>query len=252
MRGFFLLLLLTNVAFLAWQYVEQDSTAQMDPYRGIRFDDKGLTLLSELPADKRPPLRSGDNRAKVGATEGKEAEPVPQVEQSKAEAQPGKGMSEAAQVVCYRVDGIGERETLDSVLEQLKQRGAKGIEEGSRQGQRSNYWVMLPPYRNRDKASEAAAILKQQRIKDFFIVRSGEYENAVSLGVFSTRDRAERRYRQVDALKARLRKPKIEAIQLPAKRYWVTYELSDAKQKKSISDSLDALGLDKSKEISCK
>ncbi|MFO7643396.1 MAG: hypothetical protein R6W95_03340, partial [Desulfosarcina sp.] len=45
-------------------------------------------------------------------------------------------------------------------------------------------------------ADEAAAMLDGKSVKDFFIVRSGEYENAVSLGVFSGPERARSRSEQ--------------------------------------------------------
>ena len=86
---------------------------------------------------------------------------------------------------------------------------------------------MLKAYKNKTKANEAAEILKQKRVKDFFIVRTGRYENAVSLGVYSTKERAEKRYKEISGLKLRLRKPVIEAIELPAKRLIVSFRLGD-------------------------
>ena len=250
MRGFFLLLLLTNVAFIGWQYLQSDNTEQIDPYHGISFDKKGLTLLSELPADKRPALREGSGSAEDETR----ARPESQEKPPNVTTPPVMtrvGTDDELQPVCYKASALNERATADKLIAGLKKLGASSLEQGSEQGQDTNYWVMLPPYNSRDKAAEAAARLSEKKLKDFFIVRSGDYENAISLGVFSTKERAKRRYDQVVALQARLRKPKIEAIQLPVKRYWVSWKWGGSAQLNSSNALLDSLGLEKAKEIAC-
>lgn len=254
MRGFFFLLLLTNVAFVGWQYLQHKDEQQIDPYQGIHFDKKGLTLLSELPADKRPALREGVEVAAKEQTDvasgAKETSmSAGQVDEpAAAQAAPSKQTPIA---ICLKVSGMEDRAEADKLLAGLKTLGVGGLQQGSSQGHDTNYWVMLPPYRNRDKAIEAAALLKEQHLKDFFIVRSGDYENAVSLGVFSTRERAQRRYDQVVGLNARLRKPRIESIDLPAKRYWVSLKLSSDEQRKAVNALVEKLGQKKGEEIAC-
>jgi hypothetical protein len=249
MRGFFLLLLLTNVAFLLWQYKYPGSTAQADIYSGIQFENQGLTLLSELPAGERPAQRQ-DVALSSGRADMQTAPREPR--ESERVAPPVAGDERPQQErICRRVGGIEERTLLDKLLAELKVLGVTRLLQGSEQGQKSNYWVMLPPYSNRDKATEAAEILKDKKVKDFFIVRSGDYENAVSLGVFSTRERAQRRYDQIAALNARLRRPRIESIELPAKRYWLSFELSDSARMSELEPLLQKHEVGQGEEIRC-
>lgn len=243
MRGFFFLLLLTNVAFLAWQVWQDEPAAQDSPYHGVAPLNEGLTLLSELPAGERPALREAPVQATVPraeATQQKRDEPVAQAQRQ-----------EALGRICLRVGPIAEREVLDKLAASLKRLGAEDIQEGSGQSQKTNYWVMLPPYESRKKASEAASLLKQSRVRDFFIVRSGEYENAVSLGVFSTQERARRRFEEIAGLKARLRRPRIEEIVLPAKHFTLRFELPSRERRAEVAGLIKEQGLGAAEEIRC-
>lgn len=243
MRGFFLLLLLTNVAFVVWQYQKGDVSAQPDIYSGVDFSRDGLTLLDELPTEDRPALREG--------VEPVAEEPVEQETPREASAVETASVEGEAKV-CLRVSNLEDKAALDKLIGELQAMGATALQQGSEQSKKINYWVMLPPYNSRDKASEAATILKQKRVRDFFIVRSGDYENAVSLGVFSTEERARRRYDEIVALKARLRRPAIESIELPAKRYWLSFELADKGRLLRAESLLEQLGQAGSEEIRCK
>ncbi len=164
------------------------------------------------------------------------------------EAEPAAGAEEA---ICLSVEGIEAESALQQLLELLKRNDITVLTQGEKQGTKTNYWVMLPAYANRKKADEAAGILAAKKIKDFFIVRSGEYQNAVSLGVFSTRARAESRYEQIVALKVRLRRPKIETIEIPAKRYFVTFSVDDERSAGLIG-RLEVLHYPPARKVNCR
>jgi hypothetical protein len=256
MRGFFFLLLLTNVALGAWQYHLQRSGSEgVDIYRGIAMVSNGLTLLSEVPAGEGPALRNAEEGEATGQG-GAQPEPQPKLaeagEVGAKQPAAAEAMMKKAGRICYRIAGIEERQQLDALIDRLRESGASAIEQQQQQVSQTNYWVVLPAYASRKKANEAAEILTAKRVKDFFIVRSGEHENAVSLGVFSTRERAERRYEQIIGLKARLRRPRIEALELPGKRYTISYELGKGAAQRGIEDDLRQQGMRAAEKISCK
>ncbi|MCW8828132.1 MAG: hypothetical protein OQK94_03660, partial [Gammaproteobacteria bacterium] len=59
MRSFFFLLLLTNLAFLGWQYLQvSPEGGELHRQSGV-VSDQGLALLTELPPAQRPALREG-------------------------------------------------------------------------------------------------------------------------------------------------------------------------------------------------
>jgi len=246
MRGMFLLLLLSNLVYLAWQYLGPGADAGMDPYRGVTFKSKGLELLSELPPDKRPALREGVKPAPGMA-------PWAEDDVAESPAKVAEGLAATEGMRCMRVAGIGNEAQLRKLQKALKALKASAIQQGSEVGQAANgkFWVMLPPYPNLDKATEAAAILKQHNIKDFFVVRSGDYENAVSLGVFSTRERAERRNKQISALKIGLKAPKVEAIGSPAEHYWLSFSLGEGANPAKIRSMLKKQGVIQVTDIRC-
>jgi hypothetical protein len=54
------------------------------------------------------------------------------------------------------------------------------------------YWVYIPPLRNRAAVNRKIAELKALGIREYFVVQtSGSWLNAISLGVFKTRDAAQ-------------------------------------------------------------
>lgn len=54
------------------------------------------------------------------------------------------------------------------------------------------YWVYIPPLKKRASVEKKIAQLKARGVKDYFVVQEkGKWQNAISLGVFKTRDAAE-------------------------------------------------------------
>lgn len=250
MRGFFLLLLLTNVATFAWQFYTAGGEHNVtDVYRDIAIVNNGLTLISELPEGQRPALREpeADEPTAEGALQTQE--PAAEIAAQSPTTSEGPQGSSAR---CYRLGEITDKTSAKALVKWLKNNGAESIKQQQQQGKRVTYWVILPAYANRKKANEAAEILSNQRIRDFFIVRNGEHENAISLGVFSTRERAERRYQEIVNLKARLRKPRITTVERSVLHYLVTFQLTSSEQKKALSAYVKREQLGREEEISCK
>jgi hypothetical protein len=54
------------------------------------------------------------------------------------------------------------------------------------------YWVYIPPLKNKAAVSRKIGELKKLGVKEYFVVQvSGQWMNAISLGVFKTRDAAQ-------------------------------------------------------------
>lgn len=59
--------------------------------------------------------------------------------------------------------------------------------------QDTGYWVYMPPQSSRAGAKKKASELKALGVNDYFIVKeSGKWHNAISLGVFKTREAAQK------------------------------------------------------------
>lgn len=259
MRGFFFLLLLSNVSFFAWQYInERTQSEPVDIYRGIAMVSNGLTLINELPEEERPPLIDGATEDEAEPDEKSSSdEATKQAVVEKAEEPPQAPQQEKSNdtpvtTVCYRIGHIETKSDLEGLISRLKRNGASNIEHTQHQVDEENYWVILPPYPNRKTANDAAEILNRKGIKDFFIVRTGQHQNAISLGVYSTRGRAMVRYNEVANLKARLRKPEIESLDVPVTRYVVSYKLNASAKANRVSAYLRRQKMNSAEEILCK
>lgn len=222
--------------FIGWQVWFESERNELPLYGGIEVMNEGLQLLSELDEKERPAQR------KIVVVEDKAVEttvaPVELIEVEESREHIRQEMVATTEVAqCYQSSPLANLDDAKALQHTLVELGIKGSQRETVQIQKVNYWVMLKAYKTRAKADEAADILRKNRVTDFFIVRSGRYENAVSLGVYSTRERAEQRYKEISGRKLRLRKPVIEALELPAKRLIISFKLEQG----VVSDGLTAL-----------
>lgn len=131
---------------------------------------------------------------------------------------------DALMPACVRITGIEQRlvRQLEAFLEtmdlQIKRQGKDVIKE-------VQYWVMYPPFENPASATTTFNLLKKTGIGDFYLIRSGEYENAISLGIFSTRSAAEeRRDKLAQNISLQVR-PEIEIRHRDGERLWVEVDI---------------------------
>lgn len=247
MRSFFFLLLVTNLAFVGWHMSQERGEAEKQT---TKLAHNGLTLLTELSAEKRPPLREGVQvLSPIERSDGESGKESTADYDAASEGAVTTPSSVTKQ--CMRISGINEEVLAENLRRRLREAGVTVLHHGSKQAQRTNYWVILPPYPNSKGAAEAAAILKKKGIKDFYIISSGENKNSLSLGVFSTRKHAETRQNRIVALKVPLPSPTITTKKVPAKDFWLEYEVSGTAQQDSIEAILRDIGAGMSKEIAC-
>lgn len=229
MKWLFLLLLIVNVAFFSWSYFSEGEVVTANrPQATSLLSPNQLQLLSELTQDEMPPLREL-------AAEAEQEQPVAIDMEREVEVEAEQEIVQAPPAVvetvpppqrhCFRVSDIAKKKTVEKLLQVVEQGGGELLSQGQGKIQIKKYWVMLPPYQSRSAAIAAITQLKKTRVKDYYRIRSGDYVNAISLGVFSTIDAAKRRVREVKALTAKIGRPspRVEEIELPAKRFWVVY-----------------------------
>lgn len=208
------MLLLVNVAYFAWSYMHPLATAG----NAVRHEEKGgLQLLSEVEVK---PNEAAKQAQKQHVEAPKAAISVPVL---KAENRVAVISQDKVSRSCYRVEGIESKKALDALATGLKQVGVDVTATGSKRVPLNNYWVTLPPYSSQQQADRTVEQLKGLGLKDLYRVRSGDSENAVSLGVFSSRDAAQRRIEEVKGLRLTAPEPRIQVIALATKRYWLSF-----------------------------
>lgn len=201
MKRLFVALLVINVLVFVWSATKEPEggRAQRPPIR--LHEGAGLVLLDETPLTTVEP-RQGEALAAADPM------PIPTVVQTQEPLQ------------CWQLRGLTAEGEAQEVVAELKGLGPE-IRYGYDSGQRTSYWVLVPPVDDPPIAAKTAADIRSLGIKDVYVIESGKYRNAVSLGVFSAREDAEARFRAATAGGSQDNKPILKTVELPVRRYWV-------------------------------
>lgn len=198
------ILVAANLAVAAWWWMQPAPTDAV-PGRAapVPPDAPRLALIGELDAEARKALEKP-------RAEGAPAAPtVPSTEP------PAPGV-----LLCVAVGPFDDRPLADGVAEKLRGAGIV-LEVREESGQlRSGYWVHLPPFPSAEAAAKVAADLRQRGAGELFVVTASEQRHAISLGLFSTPERADQRAAEVGELGYR---PRIAERFREGAVYWLEY-----------------------------
>lgn len=179
-------LLLANAALFSWMRWGGMLTADPDtlPVQAALHADKIVLLKEVSPAQAESAPAVTLSESVVASTE-EVIEPVPAPRLSDALANPpqirqcllwgefsGKGLADARQKL--------------SALNLGARLQTRSVEHAS------GYWVYMPPLKNQAEVQRKIGQLKNLGVNDYFVVQeAGEWQRAISLGVFRTEHAAE-------------------------------------------------------------
>jgi hypothetical protein len=189
LRALVLLLACMNVGVAAWWAAHREPPARVLPAN--EPDIASLTLLSE------------SDRAQLGGDAPiPEATPAPLTEGAVCQS---LGPFESADAL---------RRAMDALLPRVERIQYREVQATALHG----YRVYLPAAANRQQALEAARLLAQRGIADYYVVTAGDQENTVSLGIFRELDNATKRRDSVAALGFNaVVEPRTE----PVRQWWI-------------------------------
>jgi hypothetical protein len=99
---------------------------------------------------------------------------------------------------CWRWTGV-TGEQIESARAKIKGLGLSATENAS--GESTKVWVYMPPLESVEVAKQKALQLAEMGVTDYFVVNNGgRWQNAISLGIFSTREAGERHLAELKAL----------------------------------------------------
>lgn len=179
-------MLLTNLGFGLWHYRSIELNDDQAP---VDDDNLRLVLLKEYLA-----------------------------QQEQANGKPPSEDSVTSR--CNTLGPFKNKKAANAIRGELISLGIKAERRTSKDNKRKGFWVLIPPEKSRKLAKDHIRELKKQNVKDYFLVVTGEQTNAVSLGVFSKSDLAQRRYEQIKELGF---KAKISQVDLPLREYWLDW-----------------------------
>lgn len=173
MPWIFLTLMLANVVYFGWGFVQAGQAPARPVATKVPQEGARILLLSERKA--APAGAAGAAQSPVEAIESKEATaPVPVV---------------LGAPQCYFVGPFATSAGLMQFAERMRQ-GHFSVRIDERKAAARDYWVYIPAFTNRAKAEERLQELRSKGIESF-IVADGRYVNAISLGHFSRKELAQ-------------------------------------------------------------
>jgi len=122
---------------------------------------------------------------------------------------------------CFTLGPYNIENTARLIAERISQTG-RAVKVKRQQTDRiQKYFVFLPQLPSRAAAEKVVADIKQNKIKEYAIIESGPYKNAIALGTFSDLDKARRHTEYVRFLgyDAKHTEQKQRATV-----YWVSYD----------------------------
>ena len=210
MRTFFLLLLLSNIAFAVFQWqVPFERLLSPAPSRAAT---ERIKLLNEPEIDSA--------QVSAGST--------PQIEG-------GEGLAGSGQGLCYTLGPFKQDTQMEQAVSEFR---AGGIEVNSRSSVEQEYlgmMVYIDSQGTRAQAARAASVLEKNGITDFLIVNEPGKQNALSLGVFGLKKNADRRQRRVSALGFPV---KTEPRYRNRTIYWLDYSQQESEYLRELVDGL--------------
>lgn len=211
MKWLFYLLALANSGALALQYwyFPAPGSSASEGAALSQPSSPRLVLVSEL---ERPPKK----RDAASPAE-RDTLPIPE---SADKPEPPEPVAPVP--VCYRISGLPDEEQADALAARLRRQKAEIRGRHLQQAMETRYWVSLPPFPSRAAAAPTIRRLQRGGINDHYFVNTDPNRNAISLGVFSNPEGAERRRAQVARLGL---KPRLEAVEAPKTVYALTLAL---------------------------
>jgi len=242
-RWFFFLLVLSNLALAGWFYWHGETKEHDQALTERAPDRKRLQLLNELPLQslKSIPLIESASKAppslppSTSTDEATSPEPTTAPEASRPKDQA---------VSCVRVSHLAKTTDVEMLMHKLAQSNLTVLDSGEELTERQTYWVMIPPYKTANAARDAAALLAKARVRDFLVVRSGEFKNAISLGLFSQKEGADSRLQEIRTLKLDIRQPEILPRTSSVSSHWLIARAGSEAAQETLSKLISTEGLE--------
>jgi len=190
MKWLIYILLLVNLGMFVWHY--QSSSPELVTQATQQIDLPKLVLLREVLPDSRSKRRFPNNANK---------------EQEVSH--------------CYRLGPFVGKSSVDKALELLTAKGIIAKRSSYKDSNQDGFWVFIPPKTSRKKANEVISKFKTMGEKHYFLVASGEFKNAISLGLFSLRKHANARHAEMKKLGFG---PAMRNVNLPKSLFWIDWE----------------------------
>lgn len=218
MKIFFIFLLVINLLIAGWQYMKpaQNSTAMLP----LPADLKSLQLLNELK------LSAKETKLVAAKVE----DDLPKVDMPRDNLSRDNLSEDEAVIVvdenniqrqCFTLGPFKD----ENIMQQVRAVLAESVVDVEVRKREENeihrYWVYLPSQPSHAGAIQLGEELAGRNVTDYYVVRSGDKKNGISLGHYKEKLYADRRIAQLRKLDF---EPRLEVIYRNYSIYWLDYE----------------------------
>jgi hypothetical protein len=228
MKWLFVLLLAANIIYFGWE-LDRETRLQIrnnPPEVSIPVTARQLQLISELEVP--PSLREVPKMETIAAVTHDADGTTDEAEQLVAElpdiqVTALEGILEP--VSCYRYGPVPDEELIRGLHDWFRSRNAIAAMYDTEEPAANMFWVYLAPQESRENAMALLEEMRSKGIGDYRLINRGDMVNAISLGLFSSRE-------AVDARLAELQEKGFVPVVVPyadvRRMYWLDVQLPAA------------------------
>ena len=213
MRSMFILLLIINISYLFWGVAFSEKNKMTEPLPQMQAKQT-LTLLGELKENNV--AVDHQQVAKASTTNSKTTLLDKNLPLSMASAN-----------TCYSLGPILDEKVSKKLEQKLKQSGFKPKHKAITDKEPKSYWVYFPVEKSLADAKAVVNQLRDANVDDYFIIRKGDFTNAISMGLYNSYGRAKIRMRKLKKLGFN---PKVQTRYKNVTRHWLDFQETDTKR----------------------
>ncbi len=181
MKILFLSLLLLNAGYLGYNIW----SAQSDGREAEAGEDAVAPLrLVDEPAEPASTAEEGAV-AEIAEAEDRDEQEAPETREAESTAQ------------CHIIGPLPSTDQREHIRDEAAEQGLRVVDHWSEETEMPRYWVHIPPADDMGGARATLQRLEEHGIEDIQLINSGRMARGISLGLFSTREGAERRETRV-------------------------------------------------------
>jgi hypothetical protein len=200
MRWLFLSLLVANVIYLGWEidrgtkiYMRNTTSALSIPASASR-----LQLISEM--ESPPDIRTRESSTGVENMQNVEIMLTTNEDlvAELPEIRPGDTDQFSSSVACFRYGPIPDEQMVRGLYDWFRSREVAANIQYTEEQQSQMFWIYLAPQQSRETALEVIQEMQSKGIGDFRLISRGDLENAISLGLYSSRSSVNNRLQELN------------------------------------------------------
>lgn len=247
MKWFFIILLIANVVYFGWELDRQtliETKNSSAPFI-IPKNIKKLVLVREL--ETPPELKNKQLQESIDQQINSGSEDLAATEDSLGQltddvmiekkfgtdlvsklpeisSEGIEGNENNTDPLCFTYGPFPAMEQVDELMNWFKERNILVTRRTEGEKDKQLFWIYLSPKESRESAIAAIEDLKSKGVRDYRLINSGDLLNAISLGLFSTQARVNKR---LNELKSKGYQPIVVPYHKAKVIYWVDVKLTD-------------------------